>query len=137
LEIREGKTPNAIALAVAIDEAVIGSSKRADYIASVAENGGLKVALLRGEAQAFCCIDHTYFFDKPFVSLLIVAPEARRCGLGAALLTHCASRFPEIWTSTNQSNNAMRTLLDMLGWRYCGELSGLDEGDPERFYRTV
>ena len=137
LEIRNAITPDEIARAVTIDEALLGSNDRADYITSVAENGGLSVAALRDEVQAFCCLDHGYFFGKPFISLLIVSPNARRLGLGAGLLSHNSSAHPEIWTSTNQSNSAMRKLLDKAGWRYCGELSGLDEGDPERFYRTA
>ena len=137
VEIRKAITPDDIARAVSIDEALLGSNDRADYITSVAENGGLSVAALRGEVQAFCCLDHGYFFGKPFISLLIVSPDARRLGLGAGLLSHNSSAYPEVWTSTNQSNSAMRKLLDKAGWRYCGELSGLDEGDPERFYRTA
>ena len=137
LEIRKAVTPDEIARAVKIDGAVLGSNDRADYIRSVAEKGGLSVAALRGDVQAFCCLDHHYFFGKPFMSLLIVSPEARQLGLGTGLLLHHASAYPEVWTSTNQSNAAMRTLLDKAGWRYCGELSGLDEGDPERFYRTA
>ena len=137
MEIRKAITPDEIARAVTIDDAVLGSNDRADYIRSVAENGGLSVAALGGDVQAFCCLDDGYFFGKPFISLLIVSPEARRLGLGAGLLSHHSSAHPEVWTSTNRSNTAMRTLLDKAGWRYCGELSGLDEGDPERFYRTA
>ena len=135
LEIRNATTPDEIARAVTIDEALLGSNDRADYITSVAESGGLSVAALRGEVQAFCCLDHGYFFGKPFISLLVVSPDARRLGLGAGLLSHRSSAYPEVWTSTNQSNSAMRKLLDKTGWRYCGELNGLDEGDPERFYK--
>ena len=137
MEIRKAITPDDIARAVAIDEALLGSHDRADYITSVAEKGGLCVAALRGDVQAFCCLDHDYFFGKPFISLLIVSPDSRRLGLGAGLLSHNASAYPEVWTSTNQSNTAMRKLLDKAGWRYRGELNGLDEGDPERFYRTA
>ena len=137
MEIRKAITPVEIARAVAIDEAHFGSKDRAAYIASVAEKGGLSVAALRGEVQAFCCLDHSYFFGKPFISLLIVSADARRLGLGAGLLSQCASAYPEVWTSTNRSNSAMRNLLDKAEWRYCGELSGLDEGDPERFYKTA
>ena len=137
LEIRKAVTPDDIAGAVTIDEALLGSNNRADYITSVAENGGLSVAALRGEVQAFCCLDQGYFFGKPFISLLIVSPDARRLGLATGLLSHNSSAYPEVWTSTNQSNSAMRKLLDKAGWRYCGELSGLDDGDPERFYRTA
>lgn len=127
--------PADVARAAAIDAAVSGSNARAAYIASMAEEGGLKLAALSGQIKAFCCLDHAYFFHKPFVSLLIVAPEARRRGLGAGLLSFCASDHDEIWTSTNRSNTAMRGLLDKAGWRYCGEVAGLDEGDPELFYK--
>jgi hypothetical protein len=36
-----------------------------------------------------------------------------------------------VFTSTNRSNTPMRTLLDRDGWSFSGELSGLDDGDPE------
>lgn len=137
LEIRKAFTPNEIASAVAIDEAQIGSKARADYITSVAESGGLSVAVLRNEVQAFCCLDHNYFFEKPFISLLIVSPDARRLGLGAGLLSYSSHMFPEIWTSTNRSNSVMQKLLKKAGWRYCGEIGGLDDGDPEQFFKTV
>lgn len=137
LQIRRAITADEIARAVAIDEALPGADDRADYIRSVAENGGLSVATLHGEVQAFCCLDHGYFFGKPFIALLLVSPDARRLGLGTGLLSHNSSTYPEVWTSTNRSNAAMRKLLDRARWRYCGELSGLDEGDPERFYRTA
>ncbi|MEO1193720.1 MAG: GNAT family N-acetyltransferase [Pseudomonadota bacterium] len=137
MEIRKATAPSDIAQAITIDEAVLGSRERAAYIRSLADKGGVSVAALHGQIQALCCLDHGYFFEKPFVSLLIVAPAARRRGLGEGLLSHHASAFPEVWTSTNQSNTAMRQLLDKARWRFCGELSGLDAGDPERFYRTV
>lgn len=137
LEIRKAIAREEIARAVTIDEAVIDSNDRADYITSVAAHGGLIVAALHGEVQGFCCVDHWCFFRKPFISLLIVSPDARRLGLGAGLLAHGSRAHPELWTSTNQSNTPMRKLLHKAGWRYCGALDGLDEGDPERFYRTA
>ena len=137
MEIRKAITPDEIAFAAQIDETLLGSNYRADYISSVAENGGLSVAILRNEIKAFCCLDHSYFFAKPFISLLVVSLDTRRLGLGTGLLSHSSSAHPEVWTSTNQSNSAMRKLLDKTGWRYCGELSGLDDGDPERFYKTA
>ena len=93
--------------------------------------------MLRNEVQAFCCLDHNYFFEKPFISLLIVSPYARRLGLGAGLLSHNSRTFAEVWTSTNRSNSVMQKLLKKAGWCYCGEISGLDEGDPELFFKTA
>ncbi len=137
MEIRNAVAPDDIACAVGIDEALPGAGDRAAYITLMAEAGGLSVAVLQGEVQAFSCLDHGYFFEKPFISLLIVSPQARRCGLGAGLLSYAARAHLEVWTSTNQSNEPMRKLLDKVGWQYCGEVSGLDDGDPERFYRAV
>ncbi len=92
--------------------------------------------MLNNEVKAFCCLDHRYFFEKPFISLLIVAADVRRQGLGVGLLLYNSSRFPQVWTSSNRSNTAMRELLTKAGWCFCGELSGLDEGDPEQFFKT-
>ncbi|MEM1315718.1 MAG: GNAT family N-acetyltransferase [Pseudomonadota bacterium] len=136
MHVKNTLAPQDVARAAAIDEAVLGSNAREGYIRSVAENHGLSVATLDGEIQAFCCLDARYFFEKPFVSLLIVAPEARRLGLGAALLAQACDGRAEVWTSTNRSNAPMRRLLDKAGWRFCGELTGFDAGDPERFYKT-
>ncbi|MEM1286541.1 MAG: GNAT family N-acetyltransferase [Pseudomonadota bacterium] len=119
-----------------MDALVIGSKDRADYIRSVADRGGLSVAIMQDQVQAFCCLDHAYFFEKPFISLLIVKPDMRRRGLGSSLLSYAGGTFPEVWTSTNRSNAAMRALLDKAGWQYCGELDGLDEGDPELFFKN-
>lgn len=137
MEIRKALAPGDIAKAVAIDKAQIGSQKRSDYITSVALRGGLSVVATEGGIQAFSCLDHSYFFGKPFISLVIVAPLASRQGLGTGLLLHSSHMFPEVWTSTNRSNEPMRKLLKKAGWRYCGEVSGLDEGDPEYFFRSA
>ena len=122
--------------AMAIDEMAIGSAERSGYISSVAARGGLSVATHQHEIRAFCCLDHQYFFEKPFISLLIVEPGARRRGLGSSLLSFNSQGWREVWTSTNRSNAAMRALLEKSGWRYCGELDGLDAGDPEQFFKT-
>jgi hypothetical protein len=43
-----------------------------------------------------------------------------------------------MFTSTNASNVAMRSLLEAEGWSFSGQLDGLDEGDPELvFFTTV
>ncbi len=68
--------------------------------------------------------------------MLMVAPEARRRGVGAHLLraleTTCVT--PKLFTSTNVSNHPMQQLLQHSDWCPVGLLHGLDEGDPELFY---
>ena len=135
VETRWAMEQSEIDRAIAIDETVIGSKIRSDYITSVAARGGLSVAVHQNEIRAFCCLDHQYFFEKPFISLLIVHPGARRLGLGTSLLSFNSDGMQEVWTSTNRSNVAMRAVLAKSGWLYCGELDGLDTGDPERFFK--
>jgi GNAT superfamily N-acetyltransferase len=137
LQIRAARTQQDITAAIAVDEAVIGSSERGAYIARLAASGGLSIADVQNVVRAFCILDHHYFYEKPFISLLIVHPDAQRAGLGQGLLRAQMHRAPaELWTSTNRSNGAMRGLLAKSGWSQCGEIVGLDPGDPELVYRA-
>jgi ribosomal protein S18 acetylase RimI-like enzyme len=136
MQVRPGHTKDDIAAAVRIDAAVAGLPARAAYVAGVAERGGLRLAMDRGEILGFCCLDDHYFFERAFVSLLIVTGAARRRGVGQGLLEAAAREHSELWTSTNRSNFAMRGLLTRIGWTYRGEVSGLDAGDPEMFYKN-
>ena len=73
------------------------------------------------------------FFGRDFVRLLAVSASHRRSGIGSALLTAAALQATTdvVFTSTNESNGAMRALLRRDNWTYSGTLTGLDEGDPE------
>lgn len=135
MQVRTGKTEDEISSAIAIDERATGSRDRAEYIARVAEKGGLILAIEEGKAVGFCCHDDSYFFERPFISLLIIEEKARRKGYARSLLRSAASAHPELWTSTNRSNVAMRDLLKTEGWTFCGEVEGLDAGDPELFFK--
>lgn len=77
------------------------------------------------------------FFERGFVDLLYVSATDRRKGLGTGLL-HCiesACTTATIFTSTNLSNLPMQRLLAKNGYQISGVVEGLDEGDPELFYR--
>jgi GNAT superfamily N-acetyltransferase len=76
------------------------------------------------------------FFGRDFVKLLIVAPTHRRTGIGHALLEAAVSQTgtATIFSSTNESNAAMRALFEHDGWTLSGVLSGIDEGDPEMVF---
>ena len=125
-----------IAAAVALDARHMGHGARAAYIRGVAADGGLYVAKGDSGVEGFCCLDHRYFFHKPFISLLNVAPAHRRRGIGRRLLRFVGEiDFDDLWTSTNESNAPMRTLLAAEKWRPCGAVHGLDADDPELFFR--
>jgi GNAT superfamily N-acetyltransferase len=79
------------------------------------------------------------FYGRDFVDLLVVAPGYRRRGAGRLLLDSAVEhgRSPRVFTSTNESNRPMQTLLAAGGWIVSGILTGLDEGDPEIvFYKN-
>jgi ribosomal protein S18 acetylase RimI-like enzyme len=135
MQVRTGQTEEEITAAIRIDASLASANTRARYVAAVAKRGGLRLVEDKGQIVGFCCLDDRYFFEKVFISLLIVDAGARRRGMGQELLEAAAFEHPEIWTSTNRSNAAMRGLLAKTGWTFCGEIAGLDAGDPEMFYK--
>ena len=137
MQVRTGRTEDEIDAALQIDLSVTGTHERASYIEAVAERGGLRLAFDQGQIVGFCCLDDHYFFEKAFVSLLIVDQGSRRRGVGQVLLEATVSERPETWTSTNRSNAEMRGLLVKSGWKFCGEIEGLDAGDPELFFKKL
>ncbi|MBT8240502.1 MAG: GNAT family N-acetyltransferase [Acidimicrobiia bacterium] len=76
------------------------------------------------------------FFGRDFIALLIVDADHRRTGVGRVLLRAAveAATTARVFTSTNESNAAMRCLLESENWRFSGRLDGLDDGDPELIY---
>ncbi len=76
----------------------------------------------------------------------MVAEHRRGEGIGRALLRdaeQCAGRIggnregqteaqnDELWTSTNESNGPMQSLLLAEGYQQTGRIDNLDPGDPE------
>ncbi|NBD30125.1 MAG: GNAT family N-acetyltransferase [Alphaproteobacteria bacterium] len=104
MQVRTSKTEDEIAAAAQIDVRATSTCSRAQYIATVAEVGGLKLAFEQGQIVGFCCVDNRFFFEKVFISLLIVDPDSRRRGVGQELIQAVALDHPELWTSTNRSN---------------------------------
>jgi GNAT superfamily N-acetyltransferase len=90
------------------------------------------IAEADGAAAGYALVSRG-FFRRPFVELLMVAPDWRRRGVGGVLLERCerACDDDRLFTSTNTSNAPMRALLHSLGWTPSGEIDNLDPGDPE------
>ncbi|HWA91993.1 MAG TPA: GNAT family N-acetyltransferase [Rhizomicrobium sp.] len=75
----------------------------------------------------------TNFFARDFLELVFVATDARRMGIGDALLDTIerSRRADRLFTSTNESNAAMRALLEKRGYEASGTILNLDANDPE------
>ncbi|KQR10358.1 GNAT family N-acetyltransferase [Cellulomonas sp. Leaf334] len=99
--------------------------------------GALRVAELDGRVVGFAVVEPT-FFGHEFVVLVRVADDARRRGAARALLQAIDDdrATEKVFTSTNLSNAPMQEVLRQLGWESSGIVYGLDEGDPELFYRA-
>jgi ribosomal protein S18 acetylase RimI-like enzyme len=101
--------------------------------------GQCQVHVADGSVTGFVIVKSAHFFGRDFIELLIVDPALRRSGIGRALLRHALATAgtSQVFTSTNTSNQPMRSLLEAEDWSCSGELDGLDDGDPELvFYKA-
>lgn len=110
-----------------------GDQERAEFLRGSLLDGQCHVHVAGRAVAGFVIVQPAHFFGRDFIGLLIVGPATRRSGIGRALLrhAHATAGTPQVFTSTNTSNHPMRTLLEAEGWSFSGELSGLDDGDPE------
>jgi GNAT superfamily N-acetyltransferase len=135
-----GSMPSRIRLAtlddldrlVSLDQIASREVTRAAAVRRGIEAGCCWVAHDGDELLGYALLNKTFFgFD--FVELLYVEQRARRRGLGRALIERAERECTtaKLFTSTNESNVAMRGLLSRLGYRWSGVIYNLDKDDPE------
>jgi hypothetical protein len=111
---------------------------RAEFLRRCVDLGECLVHLDGGSVGGFAVVRPAHFFGRDFVELVMVDPARRRAEIGRGLLRAAVvtAGTEQVFTSTNSSNQPMRSLLRAEGWSFSGELDGLDEGDPELvFYK--
>lgn len=116
-----------------------GDLERAEHLRRSVRSGECLVHHADGSVRGFVVVRPAHFFGRDFIDLLVVDAAHRRAGIGRALLKAAldTAATDQVFTSTNESNMAMRCLLENEGWSFSGQLTGLDEGDPELvFYAT-
>lgn len=93
------------------------------------------VATLGEAVVGYVALDYS-FYGNGFIPILFVAETARRSGVGMSLMRAIERRCktPKLFTSTNQSNVPMRSLLAEIGFEPSGIIHNLDDGDPEVVY---
>jgi len=116
-----------ITIGVAVD--------RTKHLQSALADGGCFVGGRFQDPEGILISAET-FFSRPFVSLLLVEAPARRCGLASALMTVAEATYSgrQMFTSTNQSNLPMQSLLQGRGYLPAGVVLYLDPGDPELIF---
>jgi GNAT superfamily N-acetyltransferase len=119
--------------------AALGDQGRADFLRRCLDLGECLVYLDDGSVAGFAVVKPAHFYGRDFVDLLMVDPARRRCGVGRKLLRAALATAgtEQVFTSTNSSNQPMRSLLQAEGWSFSGELDGLDKGDPELVFYTT
>ena len=134
IKIRDGKPSDRDAI-IAFDHVVRFEPGRIPFIDRVLRTATCLVAECEGRVVAYGSLEYT-FYDNGFVSMLYVAEPERRRGIGRSLMGALAERCrtPKLFTSTNESNKPMRTLLQLLGYVPSGVIENLDPGDPELVY---
>ena len=116
--------------------AVAGDAQRAEFLSRCTAVGECHVYVADRKVAGFVVRRPAHFFGRDFVELLVVDAARRRSGIGRALLRHALDTAfsTRVFTSTNESNTAMRALLTAEDWTFSGQLDGLDDGDPELFF---
>lgn len=136
--VRPAREADAAAL-VSIDPlAAAGDQHRQAAIHRWCGQGLVLVAASADRPVGYCVVEYT-FFEQAFVTMLVVATDARRHGIGRRLLDAAVAgaTTPKVFTSTNVSNQPMQRLLRRAGWAPVGLVHGLDDGDPELFYAIM
>jgi GNAT superfamily N-acetyltransferase len=109
--------------------------ERGDFIRREVASGNCFVAVDHGEAIGYGVLSYS-FYRNGCIDMLYVHSKHRRRGAGSALIRHMESlcRTVKLFTSTNQSNLQMQSLLAKSGYELTGVIHNLDEGDPELVY---
>lgn len=117
---------------VALDALVPGTPRKRAWYDGALRAGEALVATLDGKFAGFA-IHHQHFFERDFLSLLVIEPWCRRRGVATALVAAVAAKCQrgELFTSTNRSNTMMLDSLQRWGFVPTGRIDNIDPGDPE------
>ncbi len=119
-----------------IDAAALGSDRRKRYLRSAIKTGKCHVLEQKHTIKGFVVFNYT-FYGYGFVTLIGVAPEHQRQGIGTAMMLYAASicTSNKIFTSTKDSNKAMKMLCIKLDYERSGEIENLySDGHTEIVY---
>jgi len=137
LSVTRRATANDEAAVLAVDASVSASDPEGEEVLREAIRAGECLVCERHDRiVGVLVLKARRFYGRDFIEWLFVSPDARRQGVGRALMRAAieSAKTPRVFTSTNRANVAMQALLASEEWLPSGELDGLDEGDPELVY---
>lgn len=120
---------------IAIDPVAATDETQRQRIREWVKSGCAIVVQIEERVVAYAVLEHT-FFSCGFISMLIVHESYWRQGIATALVDRIEEtcNTAKIFTSTNESNIAMRAFLTNKSYVTSGILHNLDVGDPELFF---
>lgn len=119
-----------------IDQIALGTDRRKRYLRSAIKTGKCHVLIVKETTIGFIIFNYT-FYGYGFITLLGVAPEHQRQGFGTAMMNYAAEicSSTKIFTSTKDSNKAMKMLCIKLDYERSGEIENLySAGNTEIVY---
>jgi GNAT superfamily N-acetyltransferase len=134
--VRPGRPEDADHL-IAFDHVARVDRRRADLIRRKLQDGACWVAERGARLLGYAC--RGTFFHYDFLELIYVDAAHRRRGVGRALVgaAERARQTQKLFTSTNESNAAMRAMLARLSYEPSGVIRNLDPGDPELVFVKI
>jgi ribosomal protein S18 acetylase RimI-like enzyme len=90
--------------------------------------GELLVCVEGGAVLGFVTYSSSLFYNRPFISFLLVREGHRRRGVAAALVGRVLEIYDglDVWISTEDGNAAAIRLFQKLGFDHRGRIDGLD-----------
>ncbi len=120
---------------IAVDREAARDENRRRHIREWVSGASAFVAMVDDAVAGYAVLEYT-FFSQGFISMLIVAETSRRKGVGTALVSHLEAicKTGKLFTSTNESNEPMKALMQRMSYERSGIVHNLDDGDPELFF---
>ena len=122
---------------IRFDHIAKSRKERRDFIKRSVLNKRCYVAAIKGKPVGYTVLKYDFWsFGGGFISMLYMHEDYRRRGIGSALMNYATKKCKEekLFTSTNQSNKPMQSLLKKLKYERSGIIYNLDPGDPELIY---
>lgn len=118
-----------------IDQISVTDETRRQNIRTWVRDGCASIAIIDEQIVGYAVLEYT-FFSCGFISMLFVQETYWRKGIATAIVKHLekSCKTAKLFTSTNQSNDAMRSFLANMSYEPSGSVENLDEGDPELVY---
>ena len=129
--------PEDLATLLASRVLLTNAERQAAILRKAVASGGCLVAREATAFAGFAVWDRD-FFDRPFLRLLVVEPDYRKRGVGAALVRAVESSVRthgELFASTEAINAPMQALLAKLEYGASGSIDNVNEpGNAELVY---